>query len=253
MNPMQIIGPVLGLVALGVWLTLSPNIMGATNSWYMQTKDACVVDGERFDRVVPKPSSGDDDAETAWQGATSSTIKILANTTADECNNSSMAIGDYYTPAGTPVDVTTANEMSDAEWEGASPVFTEGGMGQIIQLILQATNVAPPLAIMTVLGLFGAQFVSRVTSNPIVAAVIVLLGFMLVAVVLNALVPFLDVAYHAVDPDRFIALNEGLGVIGPLVRRFWGVIAVAGILVVGWQVVGQMRQGSMNKSGYGGM
>ena len=249
MNPMQIIGPVLGLVALGVWLTLSPNIMGATNSWYLQTKDACVVDGERFDRVVEKGTHGD--AEAAWKAAASSDVKELSDSSGN-CNTTGLTAGPYYTPAGTQVTASSATKI-DGDWKAASPVFTEGGMGQIIQLILQATNVAPPLAIMTVLGLFGAQFVSRVTSNPIVAAVVVLLGFMLVAVVLNALVPFLDTAYHAVDPDRFIALNEGLGVIGPLVRRFWGVIAVAGILVVGWQVVGQMRQGSMNKSGFGGM
>ena len=104
------------------------------------------------------------------------------------------------------------------------------------------------------LGLFGVQFVSRVAGNPIVAAVSVLLGFMLVAVVLNSLVPFLDTAYYAINPTRFVALNEGLGVIGPLVRRFWGVIAVAGILVVGWQIVAQMRAGSMSgRNSYGGM
>lgn len=263
MSAMQIIGPVLGLIALGAWLTLSPNIMAATDSWYSQTRAACVVEGERFDRVVDKGSHST--PEDAWKAVSSAPGAPTGATIAGavkmngSCDVTAAVVASTaekaYTPSGTELTVAVGAKVpTGGTWKTPSPVFTDGGMGPIIKLILQAANVAPPLAIMTVLGLFGVQFMGRVVSNPIVAAVTVLLGFMLVAVVLNAVVPFLDTAYYAVNPHRFAALNEGLGVLGPLVRRFWGVLAVAGILIVGWQIVGQMRAGATGgKNAYGGM
>ena len=258
MDASVIKGPVGFLVGLVIWLIVMPLILGAINGWYLLTVDACVIDSERVDRIVLKGSSN---AEDTWKGVTSVvsggttaapvatsvyTLLQLSGTTMCNPNASANVAGDeWYTPSGSTVSRTAGNiNISGGQWEGVSGLFTAGGLGSLIRLVLQAAGLAPPIAIMAVLGSFGQSFVKRMGGNPIIAAVVTVITLLLVATLLNSLVPFIASAFESIDPNRFAMFDGGLGNVSVIVRRFYGVVLVASLIMVAWSVLKSMKGGN---------
>ena len=250
-------GPVGRVLALIVWLVVFSLIVGSVNGWYLQSVDSGVVSGERFDRVVGK-ASGDTNADDRWQkvtsvlstGSTGTTVSTtsahkLANSTGN-CDllglaNSGVTATTAYTPLGTEVSVNASGQVANCEWSEAGAVFNAGGLGGLVEIILQAAGLAAPLALLFALGSFGTSFMRNMGSHPILAAVVMVILLLLVATLLNTFVPFLTDAFEAIDKNRFQMFDEGLGSLSVVIGNFYGVVVVASMMMVAWQVVKHIR------------
>ena len=247
MNADVIRGPVGMLIGLVVWLVVTPLLLGAINGWYLQAVDACEVSGERVDRVVLK-EAGDTNANTRWgqvatSGATASgTVagKLTGTTAGGACSLTGPASGTAYTPLGTEVSIAGSNIVGGA-WAPAGSVFNAGGLGGLIEIILQAAGLAPPIAVLIALGYFGQSFMRQMGGHPILAAVVTVIVMLLVATLVNSLIPFLTTAFTAVDGNRYVMYSEGLGNVSVIIKRFYGVVLVSGLIIIAWSVIGQIR------------
>ena len=170
----------------------------------------------------------------------------------------------YYTPAGTEVTLpfvqsdghTTSSQrimkdvaISGCKWKDSSGIFDAAGLGGLIRIILQAAGLAPPVAILAVLGAFGTSFIRNMGGHPILAAIVTVVAFLMVSTILNSLVPFLTDAFEAIDANRFVMYDSGLGNVSVIIKRFYGVVLVAGLIVVAWSVLQSMRGGNAISSG----
>ena len=152
----------------------------------------------------------------------------------------------WFTPSGTEVKTPGEGptvspgdpvEVSGCKYEEASDIFGAGGLAGLIKIILQAAGIAPPIALLFVLGTFGSSFLRNLGGHPILAAVGTIILMLLLATLLNTLVPFLSTAFSAIDGNRFRMYEEGLGSISVIVGNFFGVVLVAGMLMVIWNAV----------------
>ena len=168
----------------------------------------------------------------------------------------------YYTPLGTvgtipfveseghatPSNIVTKDiRISGCEYSSGTSVFNAGGLGGLAALILQACGLAAPVALMFELGKLGHSFTSGMTDNAILAAVITVIMFLIVATLLNTFVPFLTGAFTAVDSNRFVMFDSGLGKIAVVIRNFWGIVLIGSLLGVAWSAVGSIRSGGRNQ------
>ncbi len=263
-------GPVGQLIGLVVWLIVFPMLLGSINGWYLQAQAAGVVSGERFDRIVKVDTSTS--PEPAWQavtaynnsGATSTltdgdgtTTYGLYKGTGDACGVSDFAdtgvtVADYYTPLGSKVSVTATGTVAGCEYDDGGSVFGSGGLSPLIEIILQAAGLAPPIALLFALGTFGSSFMRNMGTHPILAAVMTAIAFLLLATLLNTFIPFVSSAFEAIDSNRFLMYAEGLGAVSSVIGNFFGVVIVAGIMTVAWNVLKGMR-GRDALSGSGSM
>ena len=244
-------GPVGMLIGLIVWLVTLPMILGAINGWYTQSIDACVIEGERFDRVILKTATLNE-ASKAWGKVASvqrpsgsrdvaNAVYVLGKEPSSNKCDGELEVGTYYTPSGTEVAVSSADEIAGGVWTPASEIMNTAGLGPLIKIILQAAGLAPPIAIMVVLGSFGSSFIRNMGGHPILAAIVTVVGFLMVSTLLNSLVPFLTDAFGAVEAKRFVMFESGLGNVSIIVKRFYGVVLVAGLIVVAWTILSTMR------------
>ena len=165
----------------------------------------------------------------------------------------------YYTPIGTEVSSpsatgaghTTASHISrradvliaGCEYKEAGSVLSAGGLGGLIEIILQAAGLAPPIGLLVSLGSFGSNFMSRVTggSHPVIGAILAVITLLIVAVLFNVFVPFLNGAFDAIDRNRFVMYNEGLGNLAAVIGNFLGIIVVSSMLSVAWSAIKAFR------------
>ena len=272
------VGMVLGLI---VWLVVFSLLIGAINGWYLQSVDAGVVSGERFDRVVGK-ASDDKSADDRWSKVTGTeassratalnptTAYILSEGTNDACKVSDITVAaggapvatstvTAYTPLGTEltanipgVSASGSGEIAIAgcEWSDAGAVFNAGGLSGLVEIILQAAGLAPPIALLFALGTFGTSFLrNNMGSHPILAAVLTVIMLLLVATLLNTFVPFLTAAFAAIDKNRFIMYDEGLGNVSTVIANFYGVVVVASMMMIAWELVKHLKGGNVINSG----
>ena len=270
-------GPVGQLIGLVVWLIIFPLLLGSINGWYLQAKSAGVVSGERFDRVVFAGSNAS--PEDAWQGVTalsspfahadnsnkftpSDTTAYSVTESGTGCQIGTVALASgqssaqlidaatWYTPLGSKV--TTANtaaastttvavQIAGCEHDDGGSVFGSGGLSPLIEIILQAAGLAPPIALLFALGTFGSSFMRNMGQHPILAAVMTAISFLLLATLLNTFIPFVSDAFEAIDANRFLMYDEGLGAVSSVIGNFFGVVIVASIMTVAWQVLQALR------------
>ena len=252
-------GPVGRVIGLVVWMAVFSLLLGSVNQWYLQSVDAGVIGNERFDRIVLKATTGDTGADDTWAAVTSkdasgamgsltvfdpNTAYTVYGGTGDTCGISSanstgtsVTAGSAYTPSGTVVKTDNSGYVSGCKYEAAGNIFGAGGLAGLIKIILQAAGIAPPIALLFVLGTFGSSFLRNLGGHPILAAVGTIILMLLLATLLNTLVPFLSSAFSAIDGNRFRMYEEGLGSISVIVGNFFGVVLVAGMLMVIWNAV----------------
>ena len=250
-------GPVGRTLGLIVWMVVFSLFLGAINGWYLQAEPACVVAGERFDRVVAKGTYTD--ANDAWAAVTSvvphgGTAAALVPSSAyllgdasKKCEMTATAaatVGTWYTPLGTEVHTAASEEeISGGEYKGAGKIFITGGLSGLVKILLQAGGLAPPLALLLTLGSFGTSFLRKVGSHPILAAIGMAITLLLVATLLNTFVPFLESAFLAIDSNRFLMYDQGLGALSVVIGNFFGVVIVAGMMMIAWEMLKSMRGG----------
>ena len=262
-------GPVGMVVGLVAWLVIFPMILGAINGWYLQASDAGVLAGERFDRVVVKGTGDLAKPEGAWGGVTALSTELGAATDAlvatnaykilddgGQCNLNAVtrtavlgAATTAFTPLGTEVSIPVqalADDIvvSGCKFNKAGDIFGAGGLSGLIEIILQAAGLAPPIALLFALGSFGTSFLKNTGANPILAAVLTAIGFLLLATLLNTFIPYVSGAFNAIDSNRFLMYQEGLGALSSVIGNFFGVVIVASIMSVAWQILQTLKGGN---------
>ena len=142
--------------------------------------------------------------------------------------------------------------ISGCEWDTESKIFSQAGLGGLIEIILQAAGLAGPVLLLTQLGSFGSNFANRVGSHPILGVVLMIIILLLVGTMLNVFIPFLDLAFLAIDGNRFIMYDTGLGKLSTVVSSFYGVVLVSGMLMLAWQLWQSTRSGNIITGGMAG-
>ena len=252
-----VMGPLsrtLGLIIIFAVFTLAT---GSVNGWYLLATPAGVVNNERFDRVALKGTNNSADA--AWTAAktkvshggtaattdansyymvgktlTGDTAEITAITTANQV---------FYTPLGTEVSVgsSTAGVFSGSEYQEAGSIFGLGGLSGLVKLILQAAGLGLPIGALIGLASFGSAFVNRLGANPLMGAITMVIGLLLVGTLLNVLTPFVNNVSDSINGARYIMYDEGIGTLSVVISNFFAVVLVAGLIYVAWQVIGQFK------------
>ena len=257
-----ITGPVGRILGLVVWMVVFPLMLGSINQWYTQSVPSGDVSGERFDRVVLK-DTGDKDVNDRWakvtavadsSGVLSETIAGLVydnGSGACEVADGSVVTGTVYSPIGTEMTLGASGIIAGCEYKEAGSVLSAGGLGGLIEIILQAAGLAPPIGLLVSLGSFGSNFMSRVTggSHPVIGAILAVITLLIVAVLFNVFVPFLNGAFDAIDRNRFVMYNEGLGNLAAVIGNFLGIIVVSSMLSVAWSAIKAFKGGGGDMMG----
>ena len=140
----------LGIMAI-VLLTFAPTVAGDVNGIFLEGKDTCVIQGERFDQVVEQPS-GVDNADDAWYEGT--TIIKLSPKTGGGCISGTVTgltgPKTFYTPKGTKIDAAAADIASNVltvpsgKWKTASKSVGALAGGSLALLLLGAMAILIP-------------------------------------------------------------------------------------------------------------
>ena len=173
-------------------------------------------------------------------------------------NNHFIASETAYTPIGTEVTIDgvsngtvtgTASrkpaKVIGCEWQEESKIFKQAGMGGLIAIVLQAVGLAGPVLLLTEVGTFASSFARRAGGNPILSIVITLIVLLLVGTMMQTFVPFLSDAFEAIDSQRFLMYDSGLGKLATVISSFLGVVLVAGLLMLGWSLWQNLRGGNL--------
>lgn len=264
MNMFSIItGPIGKVLSLILLMAVFGLALGTMNSWYMQTRDAGVVNYERFDRVVLK---GDyDTPDEAWAAVTgvvegdataaaraANMAYKLAATCGISITGGVIADDVLYTPSGTELKFsTTTGHIAGCEWSKSSKLFQQAGMKQLIEIILQAIGLAGPVFLLTEVGNFARSFTQRMGGGPILSIILTLVVLLLVGTLMGVFIPFLSDAFAAIDSNRFVMYDSGLGKLATVVSSFLGISLVAGLLVLGWSLWKNLRSGNLLAGGSG--
>ena len=68
---------------------------------------------------------------------------------------------------------------------------------------------------------------------------------LLVGTLMQTFIPFLSEAFSAIDSKRFLMYDTGLGKLATVISSFFGVVLVAGLLMLGWGLWQNLRTGNM--------
>ena len=158
-------GPVGQIIGLIIWTVVFSLIIGAINGWYLQSKDAGSLSGERFDRIVLKADNGRHERRrqmgigygrsrrpnryydanfqvhqpTCWKRATRTptTACQLRESAVDGCPKRVMTPirlcrNDAYTPLGTKIEGSAHADSGKAtvdgcKWSPAGEIFGSAG------------------------------------------------------------------------------------------------------------------------------
>ena len=249
-------------LAMLLLLVTGPFLISLINGWYLWTVDAGMQDGTRFDRVLTRPFDTELTADEAWaasaitEGAplAASATALAADTyyllenNGGKCSISgstnitaALASAEMYTPSGSVVSVSAGAEepalIAGCKWDVAAPFLSAGGIGALPKLLLEAAGIAPVVAILGILGGFGSYFRSRFGGGPIFSVVIIVIAVVIAGMLMGLAIPFISNVYAALSPARFLLYSSGLGAIVPVLKSFFGVVFVGGLMVFVWQTM----------------
>ena len=247
------LGRTLGLIIVFAVFSLAA---GSINGWYLQQAPAHVVDNERFDRLVAVGTHKT--ADDAWEVGT--VLKQDAITAkADTCPKTEFETDlanstAYYTPLGTKITTNATGAIPNCKRDLPGAIFGAGGLSGLVALILQAAGLGLPIGALIGLASFGASFVSKLGGSPIIAAIVMVIGFLLIGTLLNVLTPFVNDAFDSINGDRFLMYDEGIGTLSNVISNFFAVVLVGGLIYVAWSAIQQFRSaGTSSQSMFGGM
>ena len=215
---------VVGIAAI-VLLTFAPAVIGDIDGMHLQTKSAAVIAGERLTQVVV---AGTGTADKAWQKTGGGAVTKLSSCLP------TIAVGKYYTPKGSPVDVTTADELPNCEWASPSPSLVALGGGSLVTLLFGAMAILVPAGAIGFLAYTGAEFAhERLPLGLIGGAITAVVVVIVVGALLPQIFTPLDGLYLVMDGHRYIVFSEGIGKLAGVLSNFMGLSLVAGIVAIG--------------------
>ena len=252
--------PVFWVIMIAMWGLVFPLIAGAYNSINLNTVSAGSTTSERFDRIIKKGTY--ENAEAAWLAK----IGVIdhGGTAAAHVANNAYMVGDasgdceieisgatvnekWYTPSGNEVSLnSTGGGITGCKYTDKSPIF--GVFNGFVRVLMQVIALAGPLGFMLALAYFGSMLIGQATGHPVLRVVMVVVLVLVGAILVNIVLPYIAGVFNAIDGERFVVFDQELGLIAGLLRNFFGVIFVSGIIGSAWSIIGQMRGGTASGS-----
>ena len=240
-----LVGSVISLaIAAIILLTFAPQIAGDIDGISVQSKNHCLLGGERFTRVVV---AGTNTANEAW--ATGS--KIALSATADKCTAAATALtaAKHYTPKGTEFTVATAGEVPGGAWKTASKSLTALSGGSLVSLLFGAMAILLPAGALGFLGYFGGMLVKQnIGGGTLAVAIGATVAVVIIGTVLPEIFEPLDDLFVALDGNRYQVYDEGIGKLGGIIGNFLGISLIGGLITLG-VMLWQGRDGSSSSMG----
>lgn len=239
------IGGLIGsVIALGIMaiilLTFAPTVAGDINGIFLQGKDTCEYQSERFNKVVLQGTYTN--ADDAWyESTTTSVIKKAASGTGCASEGALAANTSYYTPKGTVLPEITTSVTAGADlpaswgtWETASKSVEALAGGSLALLILGAMGILLPAGAIGFLTYVGADMVRGYMGGSVLAIAI---GATVTTVVVGAILPEifspLDRLFIVMDGGRYLVYNEGIGKLAGVLSNFFAISLLAGLVALG--------------------
>ena len=226
-------GTVALAIAAIVLLTFAPQIAGDIDGISVQSKDHCVMNGERFNRVVEAANTVTNGTE-AWN--TASGHKRVSNN-AGICKLTSVADKVYFSPKGSLVWTTSTagdEDIAGSEWRGASKSLTALAGGSLVGLLFGAMAILLPAGALGFLGYLGAQLVQQnIGGGTLAVAIGATVAVVLVGSLLPEIFEPLDDLYNALDGNRYQVYDEGIGKLGGILGNFLGISLIGGLITLG--------------------
>ena len=241
-----------GVVAVGitaiVLLTFAPTITGDLDAIFLQTKEACVVDGERFTQIV---AAGTGTADDAWMKSGGGAVTAV---TEAGCEGAKAGTVPFYTPKGTQITGAAAATTLGGTWMAPSTALNALGGGTLIQLLFGAMGILVPAGAIGFLAYSGAMLVrDRVGGGTLAVAI----GTTITVVVIGAILPEiftpLDRLFNVMDGYRFEIFATGIGKLAGVLGNFLGISLVAGIIALGGMLWQNSHGGGSKSGSYGSM
>ena len=253
-----------GVLAVGisaiVLLTFAPTVAGNVDGLFMETKAACVYQGERFDQVTTIGTG--EEADEAW-GNESNNIASLTSSAGSQCQFTNASITgtnaiDVYTPKGTKIKtgtlasgVFTIGSSTTAVTKAPANSFTALAGGSLLALLFGAAAILIPAGAIAFLAYTGSEMVKEnIGGGTMAVAVGAVISVVLVGSLLPEIVTPLDNLYNALDGRRFKVFASGLGQIGGVLGNFLAISLIGGIVALGALLWKGRRGGSSQGMSY---
>ena len=265
----RVIGVVLGLFV--IFSVVSP-IAGGLNELYLHSIASCNFGTEENPERALRLTSGgalpatDVDAdEVDWHS--SSRVRTLSQSGTGCTTNRDLFDGiAYISPNGSvlftmtdyldfgdPITATNTTLDSDPIWAEPAGLFDE--QPQLVELLATIAALALPLGALGAVVFFGntisvATGTSGVSSQ-IIAVITIVVVILVIVEVFGQFIVYLDDAFDVIDADRFVVYDNGLGTLAETITSFWGILAFASVLPIGFSLFRQYQSGG-GIAGFGG-
>ena len=164
-----------------------------------------------------------------------------------EITATTVAASVFYTPSGNEVVIAgTDGIITGCEYSAKSPIF--GFANGFVRILMQVIALAGPIGFMLSLAYFGSMLIGSATGHPILRVIMLVVLVLVGAILLNIVLPYIAGVFHAIDGNRFAVFDQELGLIAGLLKNFFGVVLISGIVGSAWSIIGQMRGGSAQGS-----
>ena len=269
----RVIGVVLGLFV--IFSVVSP-VAGGLDELYLYSVDSCnfgtAENPERVLRMGTNTewlSASDIEADDVDWNIPANVVQLTdSSVTTGACAGSSeFTIGGHYVSANGSVEFqyvsTAASIIADANINGtfddkpywAEPAGLFDEQPQLVELLATIAALALPLGALGAVVFFGntisiATGTSGVSSQ-IIAVITIVVVILVIVEVFGQFIVYLDQAFDVIDKDRFAVYDNGLGTLAETITSFWGILAFASVLPIGFSLFRQYQSGG-GIAGFGG-
>ena len=267
----RVIGVVLGLFV--IFSVVSP-VAGGLDELYLHSVASCNFgtpeNPERALRMGTDStwsSTSDIEADDVDWDTPGNVVQLVDSS--DKCaGNKDFAVDGYYvsangsiefryssTTAGTALNDSTVigGFAEDPFWAQPAGLFDE--QPQLVELLATIAALALPLGALGAVVFFGntisvATGTSGVSSQ-IIAVITIVVVILVIVEVFGQFIVYLDQAFEVIDKDRFVVYDNGLGTLAETITSFWGILAFASVLPIGFSLFRQYQSGG-GIAGFGG-
>ena len=257
----RVIGVVLGLFV--IFSVVSP-VAGGLDELYLHSIASCNFgteeNPERALKFGSNPAwtslSDADPDEVDWGTAANVRTLVASGTT---CIADSAFVAHHYISANGSVEftataVTALPTLAPVPfWAEPAGLFDE--QPQLVELLATIAALALPLGALGAVVFFGntisvATGTSGVSSQ-IIAVITIVVVILVIVEVFGQFIVYLDQAFEVIDADRFAVYDNGLGTLAETITSFWGILAFASVLPIGFSLFRQYQSGG-GIAGFGG-
>ena len=261
----RVIGVVLGLFV--IFSVVSP-VAGGLDELYLHSIASCnFSSADNPERVLRMgtnsawTSTSDIDADDVDWDTSANVIELQSGAGTICQGNSSFTANAHYVSANGseeftyPATAGTGLPTLDPIPYWAEPAGLFDEQPQLVELLATIAALALPLGALGAVVFFGntisvATGTSGVSSQ-IIAVITIVVVILVIVEVFGQFIVYLDRAFEVIDKDRFAVYDNGLGTLAETITSFWGILAFASVLPIGFSLFRQYQSGG-GIAGFGG-